>query len=122
MFNSMQTPDKVPEISPRRVGEQINLISQHKSSGFPNVPANLIKMALQTIPLAFTELLNLCLTSSTFPQTWKRASVVCIPKAGDNRRLNNLKPISFLPVTGKILEFFLNEAIVGFLKKKPSPR
>lgn len=42
--------NSVPMLLVRKVTEQIDLIDQNKSSGFPLVPAKLLKLALQTIP------------------------------------------------------------------------
>lgn len=86
--------DSIQPLSLRRVTEEINLIDKHKSSGFIEIPSKLLKVALQAIPDTLTLLLNLCINSSTFPQTWKKGIVVCIPKSGDYRLLTNLRPIS----------------------------
>lgn len=99
LYDHLTTPqvtcNSTTELSIRRVTEQINAIDHNKFSGFRNIPARLLKLALQAIPTHFTNLLNLCLSQSVFPQSWKKALVVCIPKSGDCRRLNNLRPILF---------------------------
>lgn len=108
--------NSVPRLSLRKVSEQVKLIDPNKSSGFKNMPAKLLKIVFEVIPEYLTDLLNLCLDKGTFPQSWKIAIVVCIPKSGDRRRLNNLRPISLLPISGKILEHFLNETIMQYLE------
>lgn len=107
--------NSIPRLSVRRVSEQIKLIDPLKSSAFRNILAKLLKIIFEQIPECLTELLNLCLENAVFPQAWKRAIVVCIPKSGDKRKINNLRPISLFPITGKILEFFLNETIMHHL-------
>lgn len=119
-FQAELTPevvcDSIPRLSTRRVGDQITLLDQSKSSGFRNVPTRLLKAALELIVDQFTDLLNLCLDKAVFPQSWKHAMVICIPKTGDSRRLNNLRPISLIPITGKVLEHFLNDTIMHHLE------
>lgn len=43
------------------------------------------------------------------------AITACLPKSGDIRNMSNLRPISLLPIIGKILEHCLNETIVRHL-------
>lgn len=109
--------DSIQPLSLRHVTKQINQIDPNKPSGFVNLPSKLLRIALQSIPEPLTILLNLCIMKSVFPQSWKKGIVVCIPKSGDCRQLTNLPPISLLPITGKILEFFLNETIMRNLEQ-----
>lgn len=109
--------DSVLPLSVRRVTEQINQIDPSKSSGFVNLPAKLLKIALQSIPEAVTSLLNHCITKAVFPQSWKNGIVLCLPKSGDQRQITNLRPISLLPIIGKSLEIFLNETIMSHLEQ-----
>lgn len=102
------TCGNVSRLSIRRVTEFINKIDPQKSTGFIGMPAKLLKITFQCLRDGITELLNLCLDTTVFPQVWKRAITVCIPKSGDTKYLNNLRPISLLPIIGKVLESFLN--------------
>lgn len=108
--------DHVPQLSVRRVSEAVNKIDISKSLGIPRIPLRLLKMALKAMPEIFTALLNLCLATATFPQDWKLAQVVCLPKGGDIMSMNNIRPISLLQISGKILESFLNERLVDHLE------
>lgn len=44
---------------------------------------------------------------------WKLAAVALSPKKSDSTKPDNLIPISLLPVTGKILEHFMNKRIIA---------
>lgn len=109
--------DHVPQLSVRRVEEAINRIDISKSSGIPGLPSKLLKIVLKAMPEIFTAPLNLCIATATFPQDCKLAQVVCLPKGGDVRSMNNIRPISLLPISGKILESFLNEKLTDHLEK-----
>lgn len=51
-----------------------------------------------------TFLINHCLITGTFPDAWKVAYVVPIPKVSNPSKLNDFRPISILPVLSKLLE------------------
>ena len=48
-----------------------------------------------------------CLESDKFPSEWKKAHVVLIHKKGDKQILKSYRPLSLLPIIGKILERLL---------------
>jgi hypothetical protein len=57
-------------------------------------------------PLVYlTHLLNHCLRLSHFPNPWKEAKVITLPKPGKDPKFpQNLRPISLLSTTGKLFE------------------
>ena len=48
-----------------------------------------------------------CLENGKFPTEWEKANVVPAHKKGDKQNLENYRPISLLPVAGKIFERIL---------------
>ena len=58
-----------------------------------------------------------CLESGKFPTKWKKSNVVPIHKKGDKQILKNYRPISLLPITGKILERLLYDTMSDFFTK-----
>lgn len=100
-----------------RVTELLCKIDSTKASGFRLLPTKLLKAALLGIPEVFTDYLNICFAKSVFPEDWKTATVVFIPKKGDARNPDNLHPIALLPVTGKIMETILNDEIMFHLEQ-----
>ena len=45
-----------------------------------------------------------CLDCSTFPDIWKKSSICLVHKTNDKQIINNCRPVSLLPVFGKIFE------------------
>ena len=50
-----------------------------------------------------------------FPEKWKHATVIPIPKEGDHADVNNLRPISLLPLPGKLLEQVVHQQIMEYI-------
>lgn len=106
------------EITKDEVLDHIVDISDSKSSGFTSICSKLLKMVLKIIIDQFTTLLNLILSTSIFPSSWKVAITTVIPKPGNTCLVGNLRPISLLPVTGKIMEKIINFIIMDYLESQ----
>ena len=60
---------------------------------------------------------NRCLATGTFPNDWKKGNVVPVFKKGDKQIFKNYRPISLLPVCGKIFEkLIFNEMSKFFIE------
>ena len=58
---------------------------------------------------------NECLETGIFPSEWKNGSIVPIHKKGGKQILKNYRPVSLLPISGKILErLMFNETFEFF--------
>ena len=56
---------------------------------------------------------------TVFPSEWKKANIVPIHKKGDTQTLDSYRPVSLLPICGKILERLLfNEMFNFFIENK----
>lgn len=104
------------DISIHSVKEHINAIDS-KSSGLNEINAWLLKLALKNVPSFFCNLLNRCVEKCIFQDSWKTGMVIILPKKGNPRLLNNMRPISLLPDLGKIMEYFINHEFVCHLEK-----
>jgi len=65
-----------------------------------------LRMAWPAIGHDITKLFHRCLTEGTFPEPWKQARLVVIPKPGKNDLTSpkSFRPISLLPTLAKALE------------------
>ena len=52
-----------------------------------------------------------------FPDSWKLATVVQLFKGGNKEDVSNYRPISSLPIPGKILEKLINDHLMSFFDK-----
>ena len=79
-------------------------IDVSKGSGIDFIPTFIIKDAFNSIPTVIAHLMNQSLKTSIFPDSWSLAAITPIPKAGDPCIVSNWRPISILPLPGKLLE------------------
>ena len=87
----------------------IDSIPVKKSCGIEGLNTGYIKAIAPFICEPLTVIINLCFKNCIFPDMWKFAPVVPIPKC-NRPTLNDFRPISITPVFGKIIEkiFVLN--------------
>ena len=87
-----------------------------KSSCIENISSKALKDALLAIPLKVTEMFNLSFSSGKVPDVWKIGNIVPLPKEGDKSKVSNLRPITLLPVIGKLLEKVVNKRLKDYLE------
>ena len=57
--------------------------------------------------------------AGVFPSEWKKANIVPTHKKGDKQALKNFRPVSLLPICGKILErLIFNKMFNFFIENK----
>ena len=61
-------------------------------------------------------MLNLSIKTSIFPTAWKQALVIPIPKSGNLTHVQNYRPISLLPLPGKILEKVIHKQLEKYVE------
>ena len=76
----------------------VNDINIYKSSCIENLSSVIMKPALQAIIPQLVHIFNLCFTYGVFPNMWKVATIIPLQKDGDTHDVNNLRPVSLLPL------------------------
>ena len=56
------------------------------------------------------------MTTNIFPDEWKHTNVVPLPKDGDLTKCTNYRPISLLPLPGKLIEKIVPNRISLFVE------
>ena len=117
VYNGFQPNSQLPSIV-TTVDEVKNLIKEidiSKASAILNLSSRIVKDAFEAIPLLLTQLFNLSLSSGIVPEIWKSATVIPLKKEGNSPDVNNLRPISLLPVQSKLLEKIVHNRILTYL-------
>ena len=79
-------------------------INVHKGSGVEYVPTFILKDCFEVIAREITYMFNQSLTLGCFPESWAIATITPIPKNSNKCLVNNWRPISIIPLIGKLLE------------------
>ena len=93
----------------------IRNIKTHKGSGVAHISTHVLKDALTELPLHLLHVINLSITRNEFPDSWKTATVTPLPKGGNPSEVNNLRPISILPLISKICEKVVHSQVLTYL-------
>ena len=108
--------DRDNEFSVHEVLRAVKDINVSKSSGLQDISSFIIKETFAFLVNQVTFMLNLSLRTSTFPEAWKKALVIPLPKVGDLTQVSNYRPISLLPLPGKLLEKLIHKQFTDFIE------
>jgi hypothetical protein len=100
------------------VGKYINGLKNKKSMGLDNLSSSLLKLSLPYLVESITFIYNLCISSGVFPDAWKTAKVVPLPKTSDTTDVNNFRPISILSILSKPLEKHVHKHMAAYLEDR----
>ena len=75
-----------------------------KSLGPGDLPQKIIKEFAPELATPFCNIINCSIQSSIFPDEYKKAEIVPLPKVNPPRSLSDLRPLSKTPIGGKIIE------------------
>ena len=62
----------------------------------------MLKLCDKIIVKPLSIIVKNCKLRKTFPNLWKKANVVSIHKKGEKDLIKNYRPVSLLPISGKI--------------------
>jgi len=79
-------------------------IPTSKATGCDALNAKVLKLAATVLASPFCRLMNLFISTGSFPSTWKTAQVTALFKNGSREDTANYRAISVSPVLSKVLE------------------
>ena len=96
----------------------IKEINTSKSSGLNGVNSTVVKEAFKSLTPEITFMMNLSIRTAVYPNAWKEALVIPIPKSGNLTQVQNYRPISLLPLPGKIMEKLVHGQLSSHLEQQ----
>lgn len=102
-------------VRPHEIHKLLKRLKSRKAPGYDGIHNMLLKNMSQKCVIWLTKIFNGCLKFGYFPTVFKHAKVIPIKKPGkDNNLAISYRPISLLPVLGKLLETILLNRISRF--------
>ncbi len=108
---------KLPVITEFETYKLLNKYSK-KSLGPGDFPQKIFTEYSPELATPFCDILNCALQSNIFPDAYKKAEIIPIPKINPPRSLSDLRPISKTPIGGKIIEKVLVSELEKDIKGK----
>ena len=102
-------------ISDEKILDIIRSLNPNKAHGWDKISVRMIKLSdaalITPLKIVFTK----CLRCGLFPEIWKYANVVPVHKKNEKNVKGNYRPISLLPIFGKILEKLMYDSLYSHL-------
>ena len=93
----------------------IRNINPNKSNGPDLITGHMLHLCDESIVLPLKLIFSNILRTGAYPQLWKLANVTPIYKKSDKQIVKNYRPISLLPLCGKIFEKIIFKALYNHL-------
>ena len=94
----------------------IESLNSNKGHGHENISIRMLKICGNTICKLLELIFKLALTTGVFPSERKKGNIVLCYKKCDKQSIENYRPVSLLPVSGKFFErLIFNEMFSFFL-------
>ena len=93
----------------------IRSLDTKKAHGCDDISISMIKICDSAIVEPLCLIFEKCLETGVYPTLWNRANIIPVHKKNSRQSKNNYRPISLLPIFGKIFEKFLFDTIYKHL-------
>ncbi|CAI6376697.1 unnamed protein product [Macrosiphum euphorbiae] len=102
-------------LDPESIKVAIWRIKPSGAPGMDGISARMLRKAWPALREPITHLFGQCVKAGQFPDCWKTAELVLVPKPGatDASLVKSFRPISLLPVLGKTLETIIIGKIIN---------
>ena len=87
----------------------------NKATGIDETSRALLRLDITELAPLIAKLVNLSLSTGTFPCSWKQVRVSALLKDGNMDDVNNYRPISVFPVLLKIIERHVHNHLLQYL-------
>ena len=107
---------RLESVHPDEVLEIVKNLKNSKSTGLDDIDTSTLKLIIHDILPALTHIINLSLTTLTFPSSWKLAKIIPLLKKGDPLNPQNYRPVALLAIMSKVLERVIFKQVVKYVE------
>ena len=95
----------------------IRQIETKKATGPDGISAYLVKISCEVLAPILAQIFNKCIREGIFPNLMKIAEIIPLHKDGVRTNSTNYRPISLLPIFGKLFEKIIADRMIKFFDK-----
>ena len=107
----------LPKAEVQEVNTIIKSLNSKKATGPDGIPIKIVKLSANVIDTYVTHIINSDLTSASFSEEAKIASVRPIFKKKSRTNIENYRPVSILNAFSKVYEKYIHEKLIPFTNK-----
>ena len=96
------------------IAKIIQMLDPNKAHGHNMISIRMLKICGNSIYKSLQLIFPSCIENAKFPSEWKKANVVSVHKKGNKQTLENYRPVSLLPICGKIFERLIYNSLFEF--------
>ena len=95
----------------------IRRLDPNKSHGFDGISIRMLKLCDSSIVKPLSIIFNNSINHGHFPLAWKMGNITPIHKKNEKNLIENYRPISILPICGKLLERIIFNTLYSFFEE-----
>ena len=109
---------KINLVTEEKVLKLIKNLKNSTATGVDNIDTKTVKFVADLIVAPLTHIINLSISTGSFPRVWKYAKVVPLLKSqsSDPTLPKNYRPVALLPILSKVLEKAVFAQMVTYLE------
>ena len=88
-----------------------------KAHGYGDISIRMLNICGSAILIPLEILFKNCMSQGISPDNWKKSNIFPIHKKHDKQIVNNYRPVSLLPIYGKIFERLIFNSLYQFLEE-----
>ena len=93
----------------------INKMHPNKAGGYDEISVRMLQLCPVEVALPLQIIFQKCIDTGIFPDSWKYANVQPVHKKNNRQIKSNYRPISLLPLCGKLLEKIVFDQVYSYL-------
>ena len=102
-------------LSEQSLLKHIRKLNINKAHGHDEISVRMIKIGDKFIVKPLLIIYKNCISKGHYPQKWKMANVIPIHKKNDRNLINNYRPVSLLPICGKLFEKLIFDGLYEYI-------
>ena len=112
-YEGTQSQNEVSEIETNfeEITKLCKDININKASCIDNLSSEVLRDAMLIVPDRIAQIFNTSFNTGSVPDAWKIAKGTPLQKPGDKNDVNNLRPVSLLPLPSKLIEKIVHKRI-----------